>query len=892
MKTISLLKLVIFFAFLFYIPFSFSLKQKNLFIAQEGSFFDDSDLVDIEGSDQDDILEKEFDTFDKEEVEDNFDKEEFEEEYEEEIDDSDTSEEDDLEEVEDEDFNEKDYEILSDKPSYEVVTDEDIEREFEEGSSSENIESPEFEDTEDIEEVEDLESEDEEGIEEVEDLESEDEEGIEEVEGLESEDEEGIEEVEDLESEDEEGIEEIEDLESEDTGDIEEIEDLESEDTEGIEEVEDLESEDTGDIEEVEDLESEDTGDTEEIEGLESEDVEEVEDLEFEDAEDIEEVESLEDEGTETQDIDDELEKDFIEDTYTENEDEDEDTGTLLNTVTNIRYLSSEDQIVIDCSEPVSYQVRRNNETNQFIIEILQARLVENLHWPYVLRDFNTQFGMIKADQKNPDTVRVLIQLKEGAPFPQHILTEDSRQILVTYSQVQGSNILKQESLYGDTASSSSILPAKTLEDLYFGDIQFSGFPISFHVIDAPVKQVLRFISEESGLNMVIGESVTGSVTLKLEDIPWDQALYTIFKVKSLGYTRDGNVITILPLNEIEERTKKLKQISDRQKSLSPYITKVIPINYGKIGDIEQKVKDFSTKKSDFVEGGRIIVHPESNTFVVIDTEKVVKKIEALVRYLDKPPKQVMVEAKIVEAQENFTKEFGLNWDMGGTIPVELNLSGNGFLNSVRNLVQGISSDYIIDSGGSSSLNVNGLPVIGNLQASLDLAESNNYAQVISTPKVVVISGKSASINRNAPILISKSTTTTTTVEGSSSEQSSLEPLDVSINLTVTPTVTTTGSVFLQLSVTRTDPGAGSTSGNVGGALTVNRTASTEVLVKNGQTIVIGGIYEKNDVQGEDGIPFLKEIPFFNMLFKTNSKSTSKTELLIFITPKLLNSHE
>ena len=392
-----------------------------------------------------------------------------------------------------------------------------------------------------------------------------------------------------------------------------------------------------------------------------------------------------------------------------------------LNLITNIRYLADKDQILIDCSEPTSYQVRKNIETNQFIIEILQAKLADNLHWPYVLRDFDTDFGLIKADQEDSSTVRIIVQLKEGANFPQSVLTEGDNQILVAYGQVVGNQIIKPEDYSEKSSDPSAILPARTLEDLYFGDIKFSGTPMSFHVIDAPTKQVLRFISEESGLNMVIGESVGGTVTLKLEDVPWDQALYTIFKVKSLGYTRDGNVITILPLDEIEARTKKLKEISDRQKSLTPYVTKVIPVNYGKIDDIAGKLKDFATPKSDVSAGGKIISHTDSNTLVVIDTPDAIKKMESLVQYLDKPPKQVMVETKIVEAAENFAQSFGLGWKLDGNYKVSLDPAG---LLEFRNIggTYGIGVNREA-KGGAVSLNLSGIPLIGNLNATLGLAE-------------------------------------------------------------------------------------------------------------------------------------------------------------------------
>ena len=754
---------VLFLFLFFFTPVSLasSLFKNRLVIAQDKPVFDDSDLADIEGSDIDEDLEEQFDTFDEEEEEDNFDEEDFE------VIDEEEEEEDENEEEEEEVPDPDELELISDRPGYEVISDKELEEEFDDEDTGD------LDDSAVPEEITEEEPEDDLAIpEEITEEEPEDDSAIpEEITEEEPEDDSAIpEEITEEEPEDDSAIpEEITEEEPEDDSAIpEEITEEELEDDSAIpEEITEEELEDDSAIQEEFDFKVE----------------EEIEDVDRED------------------DIAVQEEVDFEMDSV---------QGESLNLISNIRYLVDKDQIIIDCSEPSSYQVRKNEETNQFIIEILQAKLADNLHWPYVLRDFKTKFALIKADQKDSSTVRVVIQLKEGADFPQSTLTENGDQIVMGYGQVMNYAIVKKEDTSDNVSDLHSILPAKTLEDLYFKDIKFSGNPISFHVIDAPVKQVLRFISEESGLNMVIGDKVEGTVTLKLEDVPWDQALHTIFKVKSLGYTRDGNVITILTLADIEKRTNKLKEISDRRKSLSPYKTKVIPVNYGKISEIESKVKDFSTPGSAVSKGGQIIVHPESNTFVVIDTSEVIEKIESLVQYLDKPPKQVMVEAKIVEAAENFSRNFGLSWGLGGNLPVTINASG--FLNLFRNISASFDGQLGDKGGGSANLNVSGLPIIGDISASLKLAETDNYAKVISSPKMVVISGKTASITRNSPILIKKSEAGTVDAnEGGNNnllvQQSTFEPLDVAISLTVTPTVTTTGSVFLQVDVTRTDPG-------------------------------------------------------------------------------------
>ena len=860
--------LFFFFIFSSYFSLSFSLSENDFLIAQDQSFFDDSDLAEIEGDDineKDQELEDEFESFTGEEVKDNFDEGDFEV-----IDetgnfaegkgaDSKKEENEDLQKKDD--FDEDDYEVISDKPGYEVISDEELEREFEEAVVPDESaqQKPSDEGEEEIDDIPD-------------ELTSDKEEKIE-MEFVP--DEEGDTAIEVEAAPDEEEKIEMEFVPDEEGDTAIEVEAVPDEEGDIA-----IEVEAAPDEEEKIEMESvpDEEGDTA-IEVEAAPDEEEKIEMEFvpdEEGDTAIEVEAVPDEEEDTaiektKELEDEIS--MQEEPFSEE---------ALNVITNIRYLTSKDQIVIDCSEPTSYEVDKNEETNQFIIEILQAKLADNLHWPYVMKDFDTQFGLIKADQKDSSTVRIIIQLKEGADFPQSTLTEIGNQILIAYGQVIGHQIVPLEDISDNIYDPSSILPAKTLEDLYSGNIQFSGSPISFHVIDAPIKQVLRFISEESGLNMVIGENVTGTLTLKLEDVPWDQALYTIFKVKSLGYTRDGNVITILPLGEIEERTKKLKEISDRQQGLLPYETKVIPVNYGKIDEIEAKVKVFSTPASNFSQGGKLIVHPESNTFVVIDTPKAIKKIESLVKYLDKPPKQVMVEAKIVEVAENFARNFGLTWGLGGNVPVTINASG------LIELLGNISGSYRgqFNEQGMASLNLSGLPIIGDINASLSLAEQDGHAQVISTPKVVVISGKSASITRNTPILIPVSTNTTQNTDGTTSTQQSVQKETVSISLNVTPTVTTRGSVFLKVNVTRSDPGGR------GGSFKTERTAETEVLVKNGQTIVIGGIYEQDEVKQSDGLPFLKDIPFLNRLFNTTGTNRSKAELLVFITPKLLDSHE
>ena len=880
----------------FVFVFQFSIAGGYELLAQSDSVFDDSDLADIEGldgGDEDSELEEEFGDLSDDSIEENFELDDFEM-LEEEAPESKEEEEIKSEEtMPEDDFDKEDYEVLSDRPGYEIITDEELEKEF---SDIDNGEEPLNED-EGL-EGESTKSENRESLDESEDMES-----VDEPEDMES-----VDEPEDMESVDEpEGMESVDEPEGMESVD-------EPEGMESVDEPEGMESVDEPADEDMKQLEQ----DIESMEGQE----EELEQLE-------EELEQVTEEEKELQREEEPIQRDEEEQGWKDQEEtlgldepegfeepsieglpvEEEMSVSGLNLITNIRYLTEKDQIVIDTSEIASYQERSNSETNQLIIEILQSRLGENLHWPYVLRDFNTDFGLIKADQKDPSTVRVLIQLKEGAGFPKTTLSEEGNQIIIGYGEIVNNEIVAEDQTASSDSDMKSILPAKTLEDLYFGNIEFSGAPVSFHVIDAPIKQVLRFISEESGLNMVIDESVSGTVTLKLEDVPWDQALHTIFKVKSLGYTRDGNVITVLPLSKIEERTKRLKEISDRQKSLSPFQTKVIPIMYAKASDIEQKVKDFSTPSGQGLhKGGRIIVHEESNTLVVVDTAESIKKISAMAEFLDKPPQQVAVEAKIVEASKSFARNFGFNWDLVGNFPVNINASG--FMDIfgkalTGELFSGVTSSNSFkrqNSGIENNFSVSGLPFIGDLNSTLNLAESDGSVQVLTTSKVVTKSGQSASITKNTPILILSGRNTAlgagTAAGGQAAGvttgavnttgglpgvvQETTQTQDITLSLQVTPTVTSSGSIAIQLTVNYSTPGG------QGGAFKTDRSVITEILAKNGQTLVISGIYEKNETQTSEGVPLLGKIPILGHLFKGKNSNFSESELLMFITPNLV----
>ena len=744
---------------------------------------------------------------------------------------------------------------------------EDIEIEKDEEDEEEEEEEEDEEDEEDIEE-EELDEIDEEDIEEEEELDEIDEEDIEEEEELDEIDEEDIEEEEELDEIDEEDIEEEEELDEIDEEDIEEEEELDEIDEEDMEKTE---------PDDKDDLEVE----TEKLDGENGIKIEE-EKLDDEEKEEIEEEPIADDSDLKTEEEPIEETDPSLEEPDTGKSDSTDLSEEGLNIISNIRYVAASNQIVIDSAQVISYQVRHNRKNNQIIIEILQAGLSKNLEWPYILKDFDTGFAMIQADKKDESTVRILIQIKEGYSFPIVVLGENGDQMTVAFQDsLKGISTIAKKGFKTDSSAGDNLdLSPKTVADFYFGKMDFSGHPLSFHVIDAPIKQVLRFISEESGLNMVIGEGVSGSITLKLENVPWDQAFHTILQVKGLGYIRQQNVAVIDTLQNIQKLTSNLEQMARNTQAVSAFKTKVIPVAYGNMNEITTKLTPLLTK----AEGGRegnLIINKESSTIIIVDTEEVIKRVENLIKFLDKAPKQVMIEARIVDAVETFVENFGLAWDLSNNLPFTLNIGG------LVDELASISGSFNVNNNASSGdLRLNGIPLLGNLGATLRIAETKGFAKVISSPKVVTLSGKAASITRNAPILIPKSVTRH---EGTGAETETLEAVDIQIGLNVTPQVTSAGSVFLNVSITRSS--AGPKAGERGQATSIQRSAKTQVLVKNGHTVVIGGIYQYDENSGNEGLPFFRHIPFLKFLFGSSSFSTAKSELLVFLTPKIIDTH-
>ena len=440
----------------------------------------------------------------------------------------------------------------------------------------------------------------------------------------------------------------------------------------------------------------------------------------------------------------------------------------------------------------------------------------------------------------------------------------------------------------------------------------YTGKKISLDFQDIEVRRVLQLLADFTGINMVAADTVQGNITLRLKDVPWDQALDIILKTKNLDKRRNGNVIWIAPVAElIKAEEEEAKAIAQSVK-LAPLQTEYIQLNYAKASDIQQMITQGQNAKSSGSSGnsaadplgdsvgsllsprGTVSIDPRTNMLIINDTSQKIDQIRKMIDLLDVQVQQVMVEARIVRASTSFTKEMGVKWGI---------------------LSQGINSNNDLLVGGSDqtlwdlkepddegkytiqrpdNLNVDlgvtnpagqiafSLISLSDFMLDLELSalQADGYGEVISTPKVLTGDKQKAKVATGQEVPYQ---TTTNSASGSTASTSFKEAL---LSLEVTPSITPDGKVQMQLDIAK-DSIAGEAPN---GELILNKnTITTNVLVNNGETVILGGVFEQTTTNSQTKVPFLGDIPYIGWLFRKDTKSDDKQELLIFVTPRIVN---
>jgi len=558
-----------------------------------------------------------------------------------------------------------------------------------------------------------------------------------------------------------------------------------------------------------------------------------------------------------------------------------------LAVVRDIRYLANANggTVVIETDKPVAYQTRMNTATRQFVVEIADVELPASLQRPYALKDFQSRIGGINAYQTaGTTTARVVVQLNGASSSEPIVQQEGSALVVIPPAADAPVAVASAPAPTADTpresAAKEGALAARTLDEFLTGNQKFYGKAISLQVKDADVRDVVNFLAEESGANVVMSDDVTGGISIKLRRVPWDQALVTVMRTKGLGYVRQGNVLRISTLKSLQGESEAASKILEAQKAITPSIVQVIPISYANLDDLSKSLAPFLSKD------GKVVADNRTSTMIVTDKQDVVERVQRLIQTLDVPPAQVSIESKIVEATEKFENFVGVTWGFGGA-PISLSSSG-GAQGAPIDMNLGMRSASLSRAATgagplSAVLRVGTLDVFGDISAALSLAELDSLARVISSPRV-------STMNREKAVIVQKSENISviTSVSDQNSRITKQEKrTPYALELTVTPQVTSDGGVIMDLDVKREFLGPIEDVELKARAVNT-RSARTKVLVRNGQTAVIGGIYTSDELDAVGGVPGLRNIPILGWLFKNRSKLREKTELLIFLTPRIL----
>jgi type IV pilus assembly protein PilQ len=406
------------------------------------------------------------------------------------------------------------------------------------------------------------------------------------------------------------------------------------------------------------------------------------------------------------------------------------------------------------------------------------------------------------------------------------------------------------------------------------GERIYYGEPMTLSLKDADIKDLLRSFAQISGLNIIVQPGVSGTVTVEFVDVPWDQALEQILKINQLGYEIEGNVMRVAPISVLREEAEEEQRLRSAQAQAVPLTTILKRVSYASARDVERVLRTGSN--SVLSDRGTVIVDQRTNTLIITELPQFIDTVVAVIESLDIPEPQVMIEARIIETTKTFTRTLGINW---GFDAISSAATGN-----TTGLV--FPNNGVIDGGvdlgqpGSGTLGITLGNVLNtfNLDIALQAAESEGLINILSAPKITTLNNETASIQSGLQIPIQTVANSTVSVQF----------VNATLRLQVTPHVTAEGTVLMDIDIQKREPLLGLAPQGSTNAPISTKDARTNVIVRDGGTTVIGGIYEVTSDEGEDGVPGLSKVPILKHLFKNSRQREDNEELLIFITPRVV----
>lgn len=524
-------------------------------------------------------------------------------------------------------------------------------------------------------------------------------------------------------------------------------------------------------------------------------------------------------------------------------------------------------QVLIELSSS-TVAVDVQQQGNKITAKFLGAKLPENLRRRLDVTDFSTPVKSI--DSFNDASNAVMIIQPQGE---------------FEYLAYQTDNKL-----------TISVKPLLKDDKRQSKEFAYAGEKLSLNFQDIEVRSVLQLIADFTSLNLVASDSVNGKITLRLQNVPWDQALDLVLKTKGLDKRTIGNVMLVAPADEIAQRERLEMESNTQSEKLSALRSEFIPVNYAKASDLLVLVDGPSKLLSS---RGSASVDTRTNTLIILDTAKRIEEVRDVIAKLDVPVRQVMIEARIVLATTGFSKELGVKWGLSKTAIVNSNKSAiiaGGSRTTTKDNLSGITSDLNtlsrksttisdpadlmvdlgVDKSNASSFAIGLLDnSLGLIDLELSALQSDGNAEIVSTPKVLTADKQKARISSGQEIPY-------TTASSSGATTISFQRAELSLE--VTPSITPDGRINMELLVNNDSPG--DLQGNGVRAINTNR-ITTNVRVDDGQTVVLGGIFQTNVSKSVVKTPLLGDIPYLGRLFRRDALTNTKQELLIFVTPRL-----
>jgi type IV pilus assembly protein PilQ len=577
-------------------------------------------------------------------------------------------------------------------------------------------------------------------------------------------------------------------------------------------------------------------------------------------------------------------------------------TKTQLNQILGVDFYmlpKGKSRITVTTTKKADYDLSRKNSL-ALLLEIRNAtipsELTRYLNSSLFKGAINQITPIVKVAEKQVD---LEIELKEMVPY--HMIQTD-KEIRLNFSKTSVKPPAKKipQTKLGKTyvkptkkiPSEAFVKSAKMIPNSGKGAVnsphkttKYTGAKMTLEFADADIRNILKLIGEVSKRNIVWGPEVKGTASMRLKNVPWDQALDVVLDVNNLGKREDGTIIRIMTKDTIkaleqEEETKlraereRLKEDKAAQKAAEaeePLETAYITVNYQDVTAIEKLI-------TENVKGprGRLSVDAATKTIIITDTASNVQEAKALKDRQDRPIKQVMIEARIVEVSTGFRRDIGVEWT--GNYQTNRDPWGGGVQN--RSYGYNFATNFSMPTATTAGIAFANTAATKVLNAQIALAETENKAKTLSAPKIITRDTVTASIKQGTKIVIPSGT--------DSSGNKTYEQVDATLKLEVTPNITPNNMVIMTIDVSDDYPDYSQAIGENVPIRTKN--ANTQMMVASGDTVIIGGIYKENTSDVIEGVPWLSKIPIFGWLFKREAKQKDKSELLIFLTPTVLPS--